>query len=148
MTTRRFLPVLLAMALLVGCQEASDGKLKVGILDTSRILTEMPKYKDLQADLAKQQLEFQRSLPNPGKELTQEEMMKIQKDADKRQAQFQKRVDATVQMAIKEIRELASQVAQEKKLDMVVVHTPFTSSVYYHSGQDVTIDVVLKMKRN
>jgi hypothetical protein len=38
-------------------------------------------------------------------------------------------------------------VAEEKHLDLVVVSTPYSPSVHYNGGQDVTIDVLLKLKR-
>ncbi|MBT9587905.1 OmpH family outer membrane protein [bacterium] len=133
---------------LTGCTgKVDDGKLRVGVLDTSRILSEMPKYKDLQSNLVREQREFQSKLPQPGADISQEDMKQLQKEADKKRLEFQKRVNTTVQTAIKDIRDLTTQVAEEKNLDIVVVSTPYTPSVHYHSGQDITIDVMLKMKR-
>lgn len=133
---------------MVGCGEKSDGgKLRVGVLDTTRILTEMPKYKDLQSNLAREQSEFQSRLPQPGAQLSEDEIKQLQKEADKKRSEFQKRVNQTIQTAIKDIRDLTTKVAQEKNLDIVVVNTPYNQSVHYHSGQDVTVDVILKLKR-
>jgi Skp family chaperone for outer membrane proteins len=140
--------LLLASLALTGCGgQENDGKLRVGVLDTSRILSEMPKYKDLQSNLMREQREFQSKLPQPGSDVSEEDMKQLQKEADKKRSEFQKRVSQTVQTAIKDIRELTTQVAEDKNLDIVVVSTPYTPSVHYHSGQDITIDVMLKMKR-
>lgn len=139
---------LLGTLALTGCGEKSDSStLRVGVLDTTRILTEMPKYKDLQSNLAREQREFQSRLPQPGAQLSEEEIKQLQKEAEKKRTEFQKRVNQTIQTAIKDIRELTTKVAQEKKLDIVVVNTPYNQSVHYHSGQDVTVDVILKLKR-
>ena len=142
-------PLLLLTSLaLMGCgSKESDGKLRVGVLDTSRILSEMPKYKDLQSNLAREQQDFQSKMPRPGSDVSPEDVKQLQKEAGKKQAEFQKRVDQTIQAAIKDIRDLTTQVSEEKNLDIVVVNTPYTPSVHYSSGQDITIDVMLKMKR-
>lgn len=131
-----------------GCGgQGSDGPMRVGVLDTSRILAEMPKYKDLQSNLAREQQEFQAKLPQAGENPTEAQMEALQKELTQKRSEFQKRVNQTVQTAVKDIRDLTTQVAEEKNLDMVVVSTPYTPSVHYTSGQDVTIDVLLKLKR-
>ena len=138
----------LAALLVCGCQSQSgDAKLKVGVLDTARILSEMPKYRDMQGNLQREQAEFQQTLPQRGDQVSQERYKQIQASVEKRRSEWQKRVNQTLKDAIKDIRDLTAQVADEKKLDMVVVSTPFSRSVHYSSGQDVTIDVLLKMKR-
>ena len=136
-------------AMLSGCGGGgpSDGKIRVGVLDTTRILAEMPKYKDLQSNLAREQRDFQNTLPQPGADVSQEQMKQIQQQAAKKRSEFQTRVSQTIQTAIKDIKDLTTQVAEEKHLDLVVVSTPFNQSVHYNGGQDVTIDVLLKLKR-
>lgn len=149
MTIRSCGPALLVSALLLcGCGGKSDGKLRVGVLDTAQILSEMPKYKDLQANLTREQAEFQTQLSKEGQGLTEDRAKKLQADVLKRRSEWQKRVNQTIQGAIVDIKELTQQVAQEKNLDIVVVSTPFNRSVHYHAGQDVTLDVRLKLKRN
>ena len=141
--------LLAGAALLSGCGGSGpgDGKLRVGVLDTTRILAEMPKYKDLQSNLAREQRDFQSTLPQPGSDVSEEQMKQIQQQAAKKRSEFQTRVSQTIQTAIKDIKELTTQVAEEKHLDLVVVSTPFNPSVHYNGGQDVTIDVLLKLKR-
>ena len=140
--------LLAGAALISGCGEPTgDGKMRVGVLDTTRILAEMPKYKDLQSNLAREQRDFQRSLPQPGADVSPEQMKQIQQEASKKRSEFQTRVNQTIQTAIKDIKDLTTQVAEEKHLDLVVVSTPFNPSVHYNGGQDVTIDVLLKLKR-
>ena len=137
------------LSLACGCGggEAGDGKMRVGVLDTTRILAEMPKYKDLQSNLAREQREFQSKLPQPGADVSEAEVKHIQEEAAKKRSEFQARVNQTIQGAIKDIKELTTQVAEEKHLDLVVVSTPFNPSVHYNGGQDVTIDVLLKLQR-
>lgn len=147
---RKTLILLVAAAVVAGgCggSEAGDGKMRVGVLDTTRILAEMPKYKDLQSNLAREQREFQSKLPQPGADVSEAEVKQIQEEAAKKRSEFQTRVNQTIQTAIKDIKDLTTQVAEEKHLDLVVVSTPFNPSVHYNGGQDVTIDVLLKLKR-
>lgn len=128
----------------IGCGNRGDGKLRVGLIDTGRILEEMPRYRDLRNDLAKDRSSFFAHMPaNP----TQEEMMRLQSEAEKKQKDWQKRVMETLQQAVKEIEGLTAEVAKQKDLDMVVISTPYSKTVYYHAGQDITIDVLLKLQK-
>jgi Skp family chaperone for outer membrane proteins len=133
--------------LTMGCQGGGDRPLRIGVLDTAQILTLMPKYRDLQGNLAREQMEFQASLPKPGSDLTQEEAKVIQKDAERRQREFQKRANQTIQDAIKDIRELTNEVAKQKDLDMVVVRTPYSNSVHFYAGTDITLDVKILLQQ-
>ncbi|MBN9415918.1 MAG: OmpH family outer membrane protein [Candidatus Eremiobacteraeota bacterium] len=134
-----------------GGGQSGDGKMRVGVLDTTRILAEMPKYKDLQSNLAREQREFQNQLqsqlPAPGTDISDEKKKQLEQEVAKKRSEFQTRVNQTIQTAIKDIKDLTTQVAEEKHLDLVVVSTPFNNSVHYNGGQDVTIDVLLKLKR-
>ena len=142
-----FLVLTLMAGFVSGCQPQSDGKLRIGVLDTSRILEDMPKYKDLQSNLANEQMEFQNTLPKQGDDLSEDQVKLIQQSVEKRRGEWQKRVQQTLQEAISDIRGLTEEVAHDKKLDIVVVSTPFNRSVHYNSGQDVTLDVLLKLKQ-
>ncbi|MBS2038694.1 OmpH family outer membrane protein [bacterium] len=151
---RKTLLLLLAGTWLAsGCGGSSggDGKVRVGVLDTTRILEEMPKYKDLRDSLTREQIDFQRKMqdkmPQPGENVSEEQVKEIQKEVAKKRSEFQTRVNQMLQTAIKDIKDLTTQVAEEKHLDLVVVSTPFSPSVHYNGGQDVTIDVLLKLKR-
>lgn len=145
--------ILLAAALLAsGCGggQSGDGKMRVGVLDTTRILAEMPKYKDLQSNLAREQREFQTQIESQlpqNSDISEEKKRQLEQEVNKKRSEFQTRVNQTLQAAIKDIKDLTTQVAEEKHLDLVVVSTPFNRSVHYNGGQDVTIDVLLKLKR-
>lgn len=142
----------LAAVLLCGCSGGSatgdTPQLRVGVLDTAQILAEMPKYRDLQAKLTREQAEFQSQLAQEPSDISEQRIKQIQKDALKKREEWQKRVDQTIQGAIQDIKDLTKQVAEEKNLDIVVVNTPMTRSVHYHHGQDITLDVRLKLKRD
>jgi len=146
---KKLILLVAAAGLAGGCGggNAGDGKMRVGVLDTTRILAEMPKYKDLQSNLAREQRDFQSKLPQAGADVSEAEVKQIQAEAAKKRSEFQTRVNSTIQTAIKDIKDLTTQVAEEKHLDLVVVSTPFNNSVHYNGGQDVTIDVLLKLKR-
>lgn len=146
---KRLGTILTGALLLSGCGGGkSDGQLRVGVLDTAQILSEMPKYRDLQSRLTREQAEFQSQLAQEPTGISEARMRELQQDALKKRQDWQKRVDQTIQDAIKDIKDMTGQVAQEKKLDIVVVSTPMNNAVHYHQGQDVTLDVRLKLKRN
>jgi hypothetical protein len=150
---KKTLMLLLAGAWLVGgCGgPAGDGKIRVGVLDTTRILEEMPKYKDLRDSMQREQIDFQRKIQDKmasvGENASDEQKKQIGNEIAKKRSEFQTRVNQMLQTAIKDIKDLTSQVAEEKHLDLVVVSTPYSPSVHYNGGQDVTIDVLLKLKR-
>lgn len=149
---RTFLLLLAGAWLASGCGgPASDGKIRVGVMDTTRILEEMPKYKDLRDTMTREKIDFQRKIQDRmasvGENATEEQKKEIGKEVAKKQSEFQNRVNQMLQTAIKDIKDLTAQVAEEKHLDLVVVSTPFSPSVHYNGGQDVTIDVLLKLKR-
>lgn len=141
--------LVLAAALVAGCGGGSSkgGALRVGILNTARIVENDPAYKSLQLNIMSEKSSFLEGLPQNPEELTKEQRGKFQEDSQKKQAEWQKKVMAFIQQSVKQITSITAEVAKQRDLDMVVINTPFTNAVHYTSGQDITLDVMLKLNR-
>lgn len=136
-------------ALVAGCGGGSQkgGTIRVGVLNTARIVDQDPAYKTLQLNIMSEKSSFLGSLPENPEQLTKEERLKFSQDSQKKQAEWQKKVMAFIQQSVKQITDVTAEVAKQRDLDMVVINTPFTNAVHYTSGQDITLDVMLKLNR-
>lgn len=152
----RLLALSLGATALWGCQASEpkvvdDGppkaSLKIGIVDTTRVLPEMPAYRDLKTNMMRDRNSFVASLPQDPSRLTKEQMTQYQAEAQQKQANWRKKTLETIQEATKTIKSQTAEVAQQKKIDLVVVSTPFANSLFYYSGEDITLDVMLKMNK-
>lgn len=142
--TGRWIPVLLGVCLAVtGCNEG-DRPLKVGVVDTARVIEERPEAVDIRLDWVKDASDLYLEMTDPGDGKVDWEAVRI--DAEQRSARWEKQVGDFVAQAVAAVREHSSEVAREKGLDMVVVNNPYLSPVQYCSGEDITLDVILKMK--
>lgn len=141
--------LVLAAALLAGCGGGPQkgGTLRVGVLNTARIVEEDPAYKSLQLSIMSEKSNFLEGLPENPDALTQDQRSKFRQDSQKKQAEWQKKVMAFIQQSVKQITDITADVAKQRDLDMVVINTPFTNAVHYTSGQDITLDVMLKLNR-
>lgn len=147
-------PVLALAALCFGCQgpsapAVSDGKpikLNVGVVDTTRILPEMSSYQSLRSDMMRDRTDFLESLPDASK-LNKDLMQKLQAESDRRESGWRKKTMEIIADAVKQISQKTGEVAGQKHIDIVVVNTPFNSSIYYYSGQDITLDVMIGLNR-
>jgi len=141
--------LVITAALVAGCGGGSSkgGNLRVGVLNTARIVDQDPAYKTLQLNIMSEKSTFITSLPENPEGLSKEELNKFRQDSQKKQAEWQKKVMAFIQQSVKQITNVTAEVAKQRDLDMVVINTPFTNAVHYTSGQDITLDVMLKLNR-
>ncbi len=141
--------LVLAAALVAGCGGGPQkgGTIRVGILNTARIVENDPAYKSLQLNIMSEKTSFLEGLPENPEELTVDQRGKFRQDSQKKQAEWQKKVMAFIQQSVKQITSITAEVAKQRDLDMVVINTPFTNAVHYTSGQDITLDVMLKLNR-
>lgn len=144
-----YITLALTAALVAGCGGGAQkgGPLRVGVLNTARIVDQDPAYKSLQLNIMSEKSSFLSALPENPEELTQDERTKFRQDSQKKQAEWQKKVMAFIQQSVKQITNVTAEVAKQRDLDMVVINTPFTNAVHYTSGQDITLDVMLKLNR-
>ena len=144
-----------ALALLAllgaGCEKGtsptSNGKMRVGVIDPTRILQDMPEYRDLQSSLVKERGNFLASLPKDASKLTKEKFDRVRGDAEKKQGEWQKRILEMTQVSIKQITATTAEIAKARNLDIVIVNTPATNTINFLDGQDITLDVMLKLHK-
>lgn len=148
---RRLQVVLLVLALLsgglaAGCGTVRKRALSVGVIDTSRIVSELPEYRDLNIDWLQERSDFFDQLPRDPRTLTPKQWEAIQKQAQERSARFDKLVRAFVEKAFDRISAATAEVAQAKDIDLVVINTPYYPSVRHYVGENLTTDILLKLR--
>ena len=77
---------------------------------------------------------------------SEEEAETLRKQIEKRSADWQKRVDAFMEDSIKKVEKSTAEIARERGLDIVVVDNPLTRTVKYRDGEDITLDVSVKIQ--
>lgn len=139
----------LCLAGLVGCS-GQGSQMKVGIVNTARIVRENPKYLDLNVLLIQEQQAVYSQIPTNVQALSDQEKRQLQeklsKEANERSTRFDKLVREFMQKLQGDIQESAGQVAQAKGIDMVIIDTPYYPTVLYSSGENITTDILLKMR--
>ena len=139
----------LGLAGLVGCS-GSGPQMKVGIVNTARIVQENPKYLDLNVLLMQERNAVYSQIPSNVRELSDSAKRKLQeklaKEAAERSGQFDKLVRDFMQKLQGDIQDSAGEVARDKGIDMVIIDTPYYPTVLYSSGENITTDILLKMR--
>ncbi|MBQ3727283.1 MAG: OmpH family outer membrane protein [Selenomonadaceae bacterium] len=131
---------LLASSLIIsGC-----GQGQIGAVDVSKVMTEAPRVKKLMEEAQTKITEEQNKLEqaNAGKELTDEEALKVQMD-------FQRKLDSINQAYAAQIKSrmdvVIEEISREKNLD-VVINNSSEQKILFQGGIDVTQDVINKMQ--
>lgn len=141
--------VVLGMALLLmsgGCEQRS---LRVGVVDTERIVRENPKFMELNVVLSDERSKLYSQIPRGVLSMTGDQKKALQeklaKDAAERSSKFDKLYRESMKKLQEEIQVQAGEVAKDKGIDLVVVNTMNYPAVLYTSGENVTLDILLKM---
>ena len=131
---------LVASSLIIsGC-----GQGQIGAVDVSQVMTEAPRVKKLMEEAQTKITEEQNKLEqaNAGKELTDEEALKVQMD-------FQRKLDSINQAYAAQIKSrmdvVIEEISREKNLD-VVINNSSEQKILFQGGIDVTQDVINKMQ--
>lgn len=134
---------------LTACTERQP-QMKVGIVNTARIVQENPKYLDLNVLLMQERDAVYSQIPANVGSLPDSEKRKLQeklsKEAAERSGQFDKLVRDFMTKLQGDIKQSAEQVAREKGIDVVIIDTPYMPTVLYQSGENITTDILLKMR--
>lgn len=135
---------LLIAAGVIGCApQGETAKLKVGTVDVVRVLEERP-------ETHKIKLEWQAKRGDAAMRMSaakdQAEAEAIQKQIDQQSVAWQKRMDEFMGESKELIEKEATVLAKERGLDLVVVDNPLTRSVKYRDGEDLTLDVLVKLQ--
>lgn len=134
-----------ACALTVGCGGADKEpqKLKVATVDIMRVMEERPETVAIRLDWASQRGDTAMKISNVKSE---EEAEALRKQIERRSEDWQKRVDAFMEDSIKKVEKSTAEIAKERGLDIVVVDNPLTHTVKYRDGEDITLDVSVKIQ--
>ncbi|HXE72151.1 MAG TPA: OmpH family outer membrane protein [Candidatus Nitrosotenuis sp.] len=144
--TRWALVVLgLAVAVLLGACQASSPRLKVAVVDTSRIVAELPEYRDLNLSFLKDTGSFYLELPR-GRSMSEEERTRLRALANEKSAKWEKLIRQFMEKAHAQILTATAEVAREKGIDMVLVDTNYVRGVQYSAGENITTDVILHLR--
>ena len=131
---------LVASSLIItGCGEG-----QIGSVDVSKVMKEAPRVKKLmeeaQGKVTAEQQKFEQE--NAGKELSDEEALKVQMD-------FQRKLESINQAYAAQIKSrmdvVIEEISREKNLD-VVINNSSEQKVLFKGGIDVTQDVINKMQ--
>lgn len=131
---------LLASSLIIsGCGEG-----QIGSVDVSKVMKEAPRVQKLMEEAQTKVTEAQQKFEqdNAGKELTDEESLKIQMD-------FQRKLEGINQAYAAQIKSrmdvVIEEISREKNLD-VVINNSSEQKILFQGGIDVTQDVINKMQ--
>ncbi len=134
---------------LVGCTNRAP-HMTVGVVNTARIVQENPKYLDLNVLLMQERDAVYSQIPANVQQLSDAEKRQLQeklaKEASERSGRFDNLVREFMQKLQSDIQESAGEVARAKGIDMVIIDTPYHPTVLYNSGENITTDILLKMR--
>ncbi|MGM9992354.1 MAG: OmpH family outer membrane protein [Candidatus Bruticola sp.] len=129
-----------------GCAKRS---LKVGVVNTERIIRENPKYMELNVVLSDERNKLFSQIPSNVNSMSGAQKKALQeklaKEAAERSSKFDKLYNESMKSLREDIKKQASEVAKDKNIDLVVVNTINYPVVLYTSGDNVTLDILLKM---
>lgn len=143
---RAWMALAVAAALMAaGCKHTQHKlRLKVGVVDTARVVNAVPGATDMRLDWMKDASAlYLRSLSSR----SQPQWTSLHRDAQQSSAEWEKQMHKFVDSVVKSIRADSAEVAREKGLDIVIVQSPYLNPIKYYSGEDITLDVILKMKK-
>ncbi len=133
---------------LVGCGGPGP-QMRVGFVNTARIVQENPKYLELNILLMQEREAVYSQIPQNVRDLSSDEKHRLQqklaKEASERSGRFDNLVRDFMQKLQADIKESATQIADNKNLDVVIINTPYFPTIHYTSGEDITTDILLKM---
>lgn len=124
--------------------------IKVGMVDTDRIVRENPKYMELKVMQAGEIQALRQQVPSNLRSMSvsqrQEVRKKLFKDAQEREDKFSKKYMEFLNKLTEDIRGAAHSVAKDRSYDLIIVNSPSERTVLYISGDDITTDILLKLK--
>ncbi|MBO6179046.1 MAG: OmpH family outer membrane protein [Selenomonadaceae bacterium] len=129
-----------ASLLLTGC-----GSVKVGIINEKKLVEEAPQIKTTMeegnAKMKEVQDELQKKM-NENPNMTEEEAMKIQSEAQRKAMGYNQQYMTQIQQKLNVALE---SISKEKDIDVVMNNTDFQKSVFM-GGIDITDDVIKKLQ--
>lgn len=134
--------VFLAALALAGCQ-SEERPLKVALVDTVRVVEERPEVSDIRLDWAKEASEFYLRLDQV---TNKEEFALLKSDINKRSEKWREDMQKFVADSVTAVESATQEVAKQKGIDIVVAGNRYVNTIQYFNGEDITVDVLLKME--
>lgn len=135
--------------LLLGGSGCAERTLKVGVVNTERIIRENPKYMELNVILSDERSKLYSQIPSNVRSMSVAQKKALQEKLAKNAAESSSKFDKLYNESMKGLREdiknQASEVAKDKGIDLVVVNTVNYPVVLYTNGDNITLDILLKM---
>ena len=131
--------LLTSSLLIAGCGEG-----QIGSVDVSKVMAEAPRVKTImeeaQGKVTEAQQKFEQD--NAGKELSDEEALKVQMD-------FQRKLEGINQAYAAQIKNrmdvVIEEISREKNID-VVINNSSEQKILFQGGIDITNNVIKKMQ--
>lgn len=132
--------------LVSGCgstEVSKDSELSIGTVDVMRVMEERPETVQIKLEWAAQAGSTYLEMT----ELTnQDEQAALQSKVARSSEQWRQRMAKFVADSVKEVEAAGAAVAKERNLDIVLVDNPLTRPIKYLEGDDITLDVMLKIQ--
>lgn len=137
----------LVAAVTVGCGESKPRKMTVGVVDTERVVAEMPEFREMNLTWAADTGSFLSSIPRSRDELDKKKYQELNDRIAASSKVWQARSSKFYQDAWSRISSAGAVVAKERGLDMIVIDTQHLPAVQYSSGENVTTDILIQLGR-
>lgn len=142
---RRLLTASLLGLFVVGCGPSTPPKMTVGVVDTERVVSEMPEFREMNLTWAADTGGFLSSIPTSQEDMSKQKAEEINKRIASSSKIWQARSSKFYQEAWSRISKAGEEVARQRGLDMVVIDTRHMPSVQYFSGDNITTDILLQL---
>jgi uncharacterized membrane-anchored protein len=129
---------------IIGCSPQGErGKLKVATVDIMRVMEERPETRTIRLDWASQAGDTYMRI---GDVQDSAEATALEDEIAKSSTEWQKRMDDFMEESIELVQSETAIIAKERGIDIVIVDNPLTKTVRYRDGEDLTLDVSLKLQ--
>lgn len=147
--TKALLVAALLGLVAVGCGKGEPRKMTVGVVDTERVVQDMPEFREMNLDWAADTGGFLSSIPRSQEELSKQKADELNARIKRSSEVWKARSSKFYQNAWSRITGASEKVAREKGLDMVVINTQHMRAVQYAAGEyNVTTDILIQLGKD
>lgn len=143
---------LIAAALLglvaVGCGQSQPRKMTVGVVNTERVVQELPEFREMNLDWAADTGGFLSSIPSTQADMNKKKAEELNQRIARSSEVWKARSSKFYQDAWGRITNASAVVAKQRGLDMVVIDTVHMPSVQYTSGENITTDILIQLSHD
>lgn len=138
--------LLICSGFITGCNsgpEEDGAKLKIGTVDIIRVMEERPETMAIRLDWSQQAGNAYLEISGVS---DMKEARALEQEIAKRSKVWEERMDAFMEESVALVETEAEKLAKERGLDLVLVDNPMADSIQYREGEDLTLDVSLKLQ--